>query len=59
MRIECFRRNAEGLWVQYVYREGQEVYLASVNFRGAIADLYENMDFTQTLDEPGAERSAN
>ena len=40
--VECFRRNAEGLWVLYPYSEGQEVELASVNFSCAIAALYED-----------------
>jgi Uma2 family endonuclease len=47
MRVECFRRNAEGLWVRYVYREGDVVQLASVDWQGAIALLYENVDFTE------------
>lgn len=45
MRMECFRRNAEGLWVRYVYREGHAIHLASVDFRCPIADLYENVEF--------------
>ncbi len=46
MRVEVFRRNAEGLWVRYVYREGQEVYLSSVEFRCDIVDLYEDVVFS-------------
>jgi Uma2 family endonuclease len=49
MRVETFRCNAEGLWVRYVYREGDTVELASVGWQGAIADLYENVDFTLPL----------
>lgn len=49
MRVECFRRNAEGLWVRYVYREGQNIDLASLDFQCEIADLYENVDFAQDV----------
>ena len=40
--VECFRRNAEGLWVLYPYTQGQEVQFASVNFSCAIEALYED-----------------
>ncbi|WP_293337336.1 Uma2 family endonuclease [Microcoleus sp. CAWBG58] len=40
--VECFRRNAEGLWVLYPYTQGQEVQLASVDFSCAIEALYED-----------------
>ena len=40
--VECFRRNAEGLWVLYPYTQGQEVQFASVNFSCAIETLYED-----------------
>ncbi|MEG4494990.1 Uma2 family endonuclease [Microcoleus sp. D3_18_C4] len=40
--VECFRRNAEGLWVLYPYTQGQEVQFASVNFSWAIETLYED-----------------
>lgn len=40
--VECFRRNAEGLWVLYPYTQGQEVLLKSVNFSCAIEILYED-----------------
>lgn len=41
--VECFRRNAEGRWVLYPYGGGEEVHLASVDFRCAIATLYEDV----------------
>jgi Uma2 family endonuclease len=41
--VECFRRNAEGRWVLYPYGEGEEVHLARVDFRCAIATLYEDV----------------
>ncbi|MEG3839250.1 Uma2 family endonuclease [Microcoleus sp. herbarium14] len=40
--VECFRRNAEGLWVLYPYTQGQEVQFKSVNFSCAIETLYED-----------------
>ena len=40
--VECFRRNEEGLWVLYLYGEGEEFHLASVDFRCAIVALYSN-----------------
>ncbi|MBD1931388.1 MULTISPECIES: Uma2 family endonuclease [Cyanophyceae] len=51
MRVECFRRNAEGLWVLYPYDEGAEVHLASVDFRCAIADIYEDVTFPSSQPE--------
>lgn len=53
MRVECFRRNVEGLWVRYVYRKGDEFEFASVDYKGAIADLYENVEFDSAIDPPG------
>lgn len=45
LRVECFRRNAENQWVLYSYAEADEIHLASVNFRTAVADLYEDVSF--------------
>jgi Uma2 family endonuclease len=47
-QVEVFRRNDEGLWVLHPYGEGDLVVLASVNWAGEIADLYEDV----TLPEP-------
>ncbi|WP_416309684.1 Uma2 family endonuclease [Spirulina sp. 06S082] len=41
--VECYRRNSQGRWELYAYTEGQEIELASVNFSGAIASLYEDV----------------
>lgn len=41
--VDCFRRNPEGLWVLYPYIQGQEVELKSVNFKCAIASIYEDV----------------
>lgn len=43
IRVDCFRRNSEGLWVLYPYGEGEEVRLDSVDFSCAIASLYEDV----------------
>ncbi|MGK7875299.1 MAG: Uma2 family endonuclease [Xenococcaceae cyanobacterium] len=50
--VECFRRNAEGLWVLYPYGKGEEVYLARVDFRCPIADLYEDVSLPQPKNLP-------
>ncbi len=47
-RVECFRRNAEGQWVLYPYGEVDEIHLASVDFRCAIADVYEDVDLAMS-----------
>lgn len=44
-RVECFRRNAEGLWVLQSYTPGSEVYLASVHFRTSMDAIYEDVAF--------------
>lgn len=44
-RVECFRRNAEGLWVLQSYTPGSEVYLASVDFRTSMDAIYEDVVF--------------
>jgi Uma2 family endonuclease len=43
MSVECFRRNEEGRWVLYPYEKGEEVHLASVDFRFCIATIYEDV----------------
>lgn len=52
-RVECFRRNAEGLWVLHTYRQGSEVYLASVDLHISMDALYEDVTFIEN--EPEAE----
>jgi len=46
MRIDCFRRNAEGNWVLYSYSNGDEIYLESIDFRCLVAAVYEDVSFT-------------
>jgi Uma2 family endonuclease len=43
MSVECFRRNQEGRWELYPYGKGEEVHLASVDFRCEIAAIYEDV----------------
>lgn len=43
MTVDCFRRNLEGLWVLYPYNKGDEIFLASVDFRCPIEALYEDI----------------
>jgi Uma2 family endonuclease len=47
-QVECFRRNAEGLWVLHSFGAGDTVELASVDFRIEMADLYEDVDFSRS-----------
>jgi Uma2 family endonuclease len=45
-RLDCFRRNEEGLWVLKSYSDGQEKFqLSSINFEGEFTDLYEDVVF--------------
>lgn len=43
--VECFRRNSEGQWVLYPYGAEDSIHLASIDFRCAIADVYEDVNF--------------
>ncbi|MEH1895365.1 MAG: Uma2 family endonuclease [Nostoc sp.] len=47
MSVECFRRNEQGQWVLYPYEKEQEVHLASVDFRCAIAEIYEDVTLAE------------
>ena len=45
-RIECFRRTKEDLWLLQFYElENSHFELTSVNFRGKISDVYEEVEF--------------
>jgi Uma2 family endonuclease len=44
-RVECFRRNEEGLWVLRSYTPGSEIYLSSVDFHIGLDAVYEDMNF--------------
>ncbi|MDY6786362.1 MAG: Uma2 family endonuclease [Cyanobacteriota bacterium] len=43
MRAERFCRDAEGQWVLYRYKEGDELKLDSVDFRCSMAAVYEDV----------------
>ncbi|WP_414544308.1 Uma2 family endonuclease [Nostoc sp. CCY0012] len=48
-RIDCFRRNDQGLWVLQFYTEKEESFhLNSVNFDITMAELYEDVVFAIT-----------
>jgi Uma2 family endonuclease len=45
-RLECFRRNQEGLWVLKTYSYDQDNFqLSSIRFEGTFSDLYEDVAF--------------
>ncbi len=45
-RVDCFRRNDEGLWVlQFYTAENKSFRLHSINFEVTIAELYEDVVF--------------
>ncbi|MBD2253738.1 Uma2 family endonuclease [Nostoc parmelioides] len=49
-RVECFKRGDNGLWILQNYTEHDKMFrLDSVEFEGAIAELYEDVIFEQTL----------
>jgi Uma2 family endonuclease len=50
-RVEVFRRNEMGLWVLHPFEAGDRLELTSVNWQGAIADLYEEVEL-QPLPPP-------
>ena len=46
--VECFRLNSEGLWVLHTYGVNQKLYLDSIDFSCLMADLYEDVNFSET-----------
>ncbi|MDV3351654.1 Uma2 family endonuclease [Leptothoe sp. LEGE 181152] len=42
--VERFQRKSDNLWLPQVYRVGKQVEFESIEFRCAIADLYENLN---------------
>lgn len=48
-RVECFRRDREGLWLLQSYTSEQKLFqLQSVNFEGEMNALYEDVVFPET-----------
>jgi Uma2 family endonuclease len=50
-RVECFRRNTEELWIFSSYSQGTEIYLASVDFTTTINAIYEDVLFSDNIEE--------
>jgi len=40
MKIECYRRQKSGHWIEQIYGDGDKVEFQSVNYCGAIEDIY-------------------
>ena len=50
-RVECFRRNEQGLWVMQFYTPQQTLFrLDSIDFEATLAALYEDVSFSETGD---------
>jgi Uma2 family endonuclease len=50
-RVECFRRNEEGLWVlQFYTPEQNTIQLRSIGFEATLASLYEDVVFEKTFE---------
>jgi Uma2 family endonuclease len=45
INVEIFRRNSEGQWVFYSFGQGENVHLASVDFRCLTENVYEDISF--------------
>ncbi|MBD1943156.1 Uma2 family endonuclease, partial [Coleofasciculus sp. FACHB-712] len=50
MSVECFRFSDSGDWVSQIYRQGDEVYFASIDFRCDIASIYLKVPGLQNAD---------
>jgi len=51
-RIECFRRNEEGLWILQSYvGEETSFQLQTINFTGKMTAIYEDVNFTPLQQE--------
>ncbi|NEO84666.1 MAG: Uma2 family endonuclease [Spirulina sp. SIO3F2] len=51
-RIDCFRRNKQGVWFLVRYRSGDQLVLESINFRCAVAEVYEDVSFPMQVVDP-------
>ncbi|MGB0561243.1 MAG: Uma2 family endonuclease [Spirulinaceae cyanobacterium] len=43
-RIDCFRRNKDGVWFLRRYRAGDRFTLETINFEGKMATVYEDVE---------------
>jgi Uma2 family endonuclease len=48
-RVECFRRNEEGLWVLRAYELGTKLELTSVDLSISLDDIYEDVGFRSAI----------
>lgn len=57
--VDCFRRNAEGLWVLHPYEFGQTLTLETVGLELSIAALYRQVRFGSEFesDDPSSQTS--
>ena len=53
-RLDCFRRNSDGLWTLQFYDVGSEIRLESVNFQMDLDALYEDVIFPKNDEEQTA-----
>lgn len=52
VRIECFRRTENNLWIWQSYTEANNNFeLTSINFIGKIKDVYEEVDFPEKSEQ--------
>ena len=47
-RVDCFRRNSDGVWTVKFYTPDEEIHLQSIDFRIGFDTLYEDVIFTNT-----------
>jgi Uma2 family endonuclease len=48
-RVDCFRRNEEGLWVLRSYELGSKLELTSVDLSISLDDIYEDVGFRSAI----------
>jgi Uma2 family endonuclease len=54
IRVEVFRRNADGQWVLYTFEAHDLLHLASLDFSCSVVDLYEDVDFIVGAENSGS-----
>ncbi|NET44697.1 Uma2 family endonuclease [Okeania sp. SIO2B3] len=51
MRVECFRKNEQGIWISQTYSRGEKVNFASVNFNCQIELIYQKVPGIAKIDK--------
>ncbi|MGB3405696.1 MAG: Uma2 family endonuclease [Microcoleaceae cyanobacterium] len=46
-RLDCFRRNSEGIWTVQFYTPGRDVHLQSIDFHTSLEAVYEDVTFAE------------